>query len=50
MSDLLEKVIKEETLPIDLAEEYLKIYVADIEWKTHINKLWKNFNNKNKDQ
>lgn len=50
MSDLLEKVIKEDTLPIELAEEYLKIYVADIEWKTHINKLWKNFNNKNKDE
>jgi len=46
MSDLLDRVIKENILPIELAEDYLKIYVADIEWKTHINKLWKNFSNK----
>jgi len=50
MSDLLEKVIKDDALPVELAEEYLKIYVADIDWTTHINKLWKNFSIKNKDE
>jgi len=46
--NLLESVIEEDVLPIKLAEEYLRIYVADIEWSPHINKLWKNFSNKNK--
>jgi hypothetical protein len=46
--NLLEFAIEEDVLPIKLAEEYLKIYVADIEWSSHIKKLWKNFLNKNK--
>jgi len=46
--NLLESVIEEDVLPIKLAEEYLRIYVADIEWSSHIKKLWKNFSNKNK--
>jgi len=46
--NLLESVIEEDVLPIKLAEEYLKIYVADIEWSFHIKKLWNNFSNKNK--
>jgi len=48
MSDLLDRVSKEDSIPKELAEEYLKIYVADIEWGVHIDKLWNNFYNKNK--
>jgi len=38
----LEKVIKEDTLSTEVADMYLKIYVADIDWKPHIAKLWAN--------
>lgn len=44
----LQAVIDDDVLPVKLAEEYLNIYVADIEWSQHIKKLWKNFSNKNK--
>lgn len=46
--NLLESVIDDDVLPIKLAEEYLRLYVADIDWSQHISKLWKNFSNKNK--
>lgn len=36
----LEKVIKEDTLPVEVADGYLRIYVADIDWKPHIGKMW----------
>jgi len=34
-------------LSIDLADKYLKIYVADIDWKPHIAQLWNNSLKKN---
>ena len=48
--NLLEKVIAENAMPIELAEEYLKLYIADVEWSEHIQKLWGNFYNKNKNE
>lgn len=47
---LLEKTIEENSLSQELADEYLKIYVADIDWIPHMKKLWNNFYNKSKDQ
>lgn len=44
--DDLEKMITEDTLSVELADMYLKIYVADIDWKPHISKLWSNTSNK----
>lgn len=48
----LQKVINEDTLPTEVADAYLKIYVADIDWKTHIGKFWSNTKSKspNEDQ
>lgn len=43
----LQKVIDEEVLPTEVADMYLRIYVADIDWKPHIAKLWSNIKNKN---
>lgn len=40
------KAVEENSLPIDVAEKYLKLYVADIGWKEHIANLWKNSSNK----
>ena len=48
--NLLERVIAEDAMPIELAEEYLKLYIADVEWSEHIQKLWGNFYNKNKNE
>lgn len=42
--------IEDNTLPISVAEKYLKLYVADIDWQTHISTLWKNAVNKNQSQ
>lgn len=42
----LQKVINEDTLPTDVADAYLKIYVADIDWKVHIGKFWGNTKSK----
>ena len=47
---LLEKTIEENSLSQELADEYLKIYIADIDWVPHIIKLWNNFYNKSKDK
>lgn len=43
----LQKVIEEDVLSTDVADMYLSIYVADIDWKPHIAKLWSNIKNKN---
>jgi len=40
--DDLEKMIKEDVLSVDVADMYLKIYVADLDWKPHIAKFWSN--------
>lgn len=42
--------IEENTLPVAVAEKYLKLYVADIDWQPHITNLWKNAVNKSSDQ
>lgn len=39
----VESVVKEKTLPVDIANKYLKLYVADIEWNDHIVALWNLF-------
>jgi hypothetical protein len=41
-------VVEKNTLPVDVAEKYLNIYIGEADWKTHISKLWTNFENKNK--
>lgn len=41
-------VIEKNTMPMDVAEKYLNIYIGEADWKTHISKLWTNFENKNK--
>ena len=41
-------VVKDNILPIEVAEKYLNIYIGEADWKTHIAKLWTNFENKNK--
>ena len=48
--NLLEKTLEDNSLSVELADEYLKMYVADIDWKPHIQKLWNNFYNKNKNE
>lgn len=47
---LLEKTIEENSLSQELADEYLKIYIADIDWIPHMKKLWNNFYNKSQDK
>ena len=47
--DQLNSVVKDKTLPVDVAEKYLNLYIGDADWKNHISKLWLNFENKNKD-
>jgi len=46
--DQLNIVIEQNTLPVDIAEKYLNLYVGDCDWVKHINKLWINLENKNK--
>lgn len=46
----LEKFVNEGVVSADIADSYLKIYVADIDWKPHISKLWSNTKNKVKDE
>lgn len=41
-------VVEKNTMPMDVAEKYLNIYIGEADWKTHISKLWTNFENKNK--
>lgn len=46
--DIIE-AINNNSLSVPLAEKYLRLYVADIDWSVHISNLWKNFSNKFKD-
>lgn len=48
--DQLKKVIEDKSLPMELAQKYLKLYVADIDWTEHITALWKNSISKLKDE
>jgi len=34
------KAIEQKTLPIEIADKYLKLYVANINWEPHISDLW----------
>ena len=47
--DLLEKVINEDTIPLDVAEKYLTIFLGPTDWKKNINKLWEISSSKSKD-
>lgn len=38
--DNLRKVISEQTIPIDVAEKYLNIFIGKADWKYHIKALW----------
>jgi len=48
MLEQMISVVEQNALPIDVAEKYLNIYIGEADWKTHIAKLWTNFENKNK--
>jgi hypothetical protein len=48
--DYLQKAINSESLDINLADKYLKLYVADIDWLPHISSLWGNVQKKNMSQ
>lgn len=41
--------VQQGSLPLPIAEKYLKLYVADIDWLSHISTLWKNSSFKFKD-
>ena len=36
------KAIEEKSLSLELADKYLKLYVANIDWQPHITSLWSN--------
>ena len=42
----IEEAISSNSLPLSVAEKYLKLYIADINWSEHIAALWKNSMNK----
>jgi hypothetical protein len=42
--------VEDNALPVSVAEKYLKLYVADIDWQPHITSLWKNALNKSSNQ
>jgi len=42
----IEEAISSNSLPLSVAEKYLKLYIADINWSEHIAARWKNSMNK----
>lgn len=46
----VKQVIDTNNLSIDVAEKYLKLYIANIDWSEHIASLWKNATNKFKNE
>ena len=34
------KAIEEKSLTVEIADKYLKLYIADIDWTSHISDLW----------
>ena len=38
--DGLIKVVNEDTIPLDIAEKYLNLFLGKADWKTNIKKLW----------
>ena len=48
--DGLQKVINEDTIPIDVAEKYLNIFLGPTDWRKNINKLWEISGSKTKSE
>lgn len=48
--DYLQKAISSQSLEINLADKYLRLYVSDIDWLPHISSLWQNVQKKNMSQ
>jgi hypothetical protein len=46
-TDSLKRVIEDNVIPMDVADKYLRLYVADIDWAKNISDLWVNANKKN---
>lgn len=46
----IENAILEKSLPIPVAEKYLKLYVADVPWDQSIKTLWSNSINKTRNE
>lgn len=46
----LQDALDNKTLTIDLAQKYLKLYIADIDWQPHIASLWGNAQKKFKEE
>lgn len=44
----LMKVTEQGVLPVDTAQKYLNLYIGESDWPKHINQLWLNLENKNK--
>jgi len=42
----IKTVVEDGSLPVAIAEKYLKLYVANIDWQPHIINLWKNASSK----
>lgn len=45
----LKEAIDSKVLSVDLAQKYLRLYVADIDWQPHLSNLWSNAQKKYKD-
>lgn len=46
----VQQAVEDNTLPVSVAEKYLKLYVADIDWQSHITRLWSLTSSKISDQ
>lgn len=46
----LKEAIETKALSIDIAQKYLKLYIADIDWVPHITTLWSQAQKKQKDE
>lgn len=43
----LSKVIEDKVIPMDVADKYLRLYVADVDWTKFVSDLWGNASKKN---
>jgi hypothetical protein len=48
-NDTLQKVIDDHTIPLDVAEKYLTLFLGQANWQKAISKLWEVSGSKNKD-
>lgn len=46
----MQEVINRDSLPMGVAQKYLKLYVADIDWVPHVTTLWNQSLKKNRNQ